>query len=123
MLSRTAVCLSGVAGGLCWIARYLLATTDVIAADGAVGTFLKWAGLVWVLIALVGAGVGLVRRGPLWLRGVVGVAVPVLGLVVLSLLYGAMDRLVAEALFGGGVLVASLLLLGNPRGRTPVQPG
>ena len=118
MISRTAAALSGVLGGLCWIARYVLSTLDVIDPDGSVGVALKWAGATWLLIALAGAGISLVRRAPVWLRVVLGVAVPMLALVFLSLAYGAMDDLLAEALFGTVILAGSLLVMR----RTPRQP-
>lgn len=118
MISRTAAALSGVLGGLCWIARYVLSTLDVIDPDGSVGVALKWVGATWLLIALAGAGISLVRRAPVWLKVVLGVAVPMLALVFLSLAYGAMSDLLAEALFGTVILAGSLLVMR----RTPRQP-
>lgn len=111
MISRTAACLSGVLGGLCWILRYALTATDVIAANGNAEVVLKWAGATWLLLALAGAGIGLVRRAALWLRIVLGVAVPLLALVLLSLAYGVMDRILADAVFGAVILTGSVVLL------------
>ncbi|HQR28598.1 MAG TPA: hypothetical protein PLP61_16255 [Nocardioides sp.] len=118
MISRTAACVSGILGGACWILHYLLSATGLADAGGNLGVVLKWAGATWLILALVGAGVGLVRRAPLWLKVVVGVAVPLLALTLLSLLYGPLSRLVAEALFGLVVLVGSVVLL--RRGAKPV---
>jgi hypothetical protein len=111
MISRTAGCLAGLLGGLCWIARYLLDSFDVSAPDSNTGIALLWVGGTWLLLALAAGGVALVRRAPLWLRVLVGAATALLGVVLLSLLYGPLDKLLADALFGGVVAAGSLLLL------------
>ncbi len=120
MISRTAACLAGIVGGLCWIARYALDALDLVSADGTTGEVLLWAGGTWLLLALAGAGVGLVRRAPIWLRIVVGVATPLLGLVLLSLTYEWLDTVLANAIFGAILLAGSLVLL--LRGRSPAEP-
>lgn len=110
MVSRTAVCLSGVLGGACWILRSLLGLTDLTSSGDTLDEVLRWAGATWLLIALAGAGAALVRRSEMWLRVVVGVAVPLLALVFLSLAYDVLDRLLVDALVGLVVLVVSVLV-------------
>ncbi len=121
MISRTPACLSGILGGACWVARYVLDHYDVVAADGQVGTALRWAGLTWLVLALFAAGVGLTARSMLALRLVVGVCVVLLAATALSLLYPVTGRLLGDAIFGGATLLVSLMVwwrgrgLGEPR--------
>jgi hypothetical protein len=115
MISRTAACLAGVLGGLCWIARYVLSALDVIEADGNLGIVLQWVGATWLLISLAAGGVSLVSRAPLWLRVLLGVATPLFGLVLLSLLYEPLGHLAADALFGAVIAAGSLVLLRRGR--------
>ena len=116
MISRTAACLAGVLGGLCWVARYVLSVTDVAAAGGQVGTALRWSGATWVLLALVSGGSRLARASAVWLRVLLGVAVFLLAIVALSLLYPVTGRLRGDALFGAvAALTAGLVWM---RGRT-----
>ena len=100
MISRTAACLAGVLGGLCWVARYVLSATDLVAAGGQVGTALRWAGATWLLLAVISAGARLARASAVWLRVVLGVAVVLLAFIALSLLYPATGRLLGDAIFG-----------------------
>lgn len=116
MISRTPACLSGILGGACWVARYLLDDYGVVDADGQIGTALRWAGLTWLVLALFAAGVGLTARSILALRLVVGVCVVLLAATALSLLYPATGRLLGDAIFGGTVLLSSMVLWW--RGRT-----
>ncbi len=116
MISRTPACLSGILGGACWVARYLLDDYGMAAADGQVGTALRWAGLTWLVLALFAAGVGLTARSMLALRLVVGVCVVLLAATALSLLYPATGRLLGDAIFGGVVLLGSLVVWWRGRG-------
>lgn len=118
MISRTPACLSGILGGACWVARYLLDDYGVVDADGQIGTALRWAGLTWLVLALFAAGVGLTARSILALRLVVGVCVVLLAATALSLLYPATGRLLGDAIFGGTVLLGSMVLWWRGRGRT-----
>ena len=112
MISRTAACPVRCARRSVLDRALRADRPDVIAANGNAEIVLKWAGATWLLLALVGAGIGLVRRAALWLRIVLGVAVPLLALVLLSLAYGVMDRiLLADAVFGAVILTGSVVLV------------
>ncbi len=111
MISRTAACLAGIVGGACWVARYALDYFDVTPAGSDIGVVLRWAGATWLLLALFAAGTRLVHKAALWLRLLIGCVVPLLAIIVLSLSYSALPRLVAEAAAGALVVVVSLVLL------------
>jgi threonine/homoserine efflux transporter RhtA len=117
MISRTPACLSGILGGACLVARYVLDDAGTVAADGQVGTALRWAGLTWLALAFFAAGVGLTARSMLALRLVVGVCVALLGYTALSLLYPATGELLGDAVFGGVTILASLVVWWRGRGR------
>jgi hypothetical protein len=119
MISRTPACLAGILGGLCWVARYVADRFDLVAASGQGGAALRWAGLTWLVIAVISAGAGLARRAELWLRLLIGISVLLLASVVLSLLYPVTGRLLGDAVFGGAaVLVAAVVWIrGSGRGR------
>ncbi len=110
MISRTPACLSGILGGLCWFARYLLDDLGVITAGGQVGTALRWAGLTWLALAVFAAGAGLTSRSVVALRLLVGVCVVLLAATALSLLYPPLGRLMGEATFGGVAVLVSLVV-------------
>ncbi|MEZ5091197.1 hypothetical protein [Nocardioides sp.] len=117
MISRTPACLSGILGGACWVARFALDDAGVVAADGQIGTALRWAGLTWLALALFAAGVGLTARSMLALRLVVGVCVALLGYTALSLLYPATGESLGDALFGGVTILVSLVVWWRGRRR------
>jgi hypothetical protein len=108
MLSRTPACLSGVLGGACWVARYVLDDNGVVAANDQLGTALRWAGLTWIALAVFAAGAGLVSRSAIALRIVVGICVLLLAATALSLLYPVTGRLAGEALFGAAAILVSV---------------
>ncbi len=119
MISRTTAYVSGALGGLCWIARYLLADFDIVRAGSEIGVALRYAGATWLALALVTAGAGLVRKAPLWLRILLGIVTLVLAVVALSLAYNAVSRNLAEAVFGAVVAFFSLIGLMRGGGQRP----
>jgi len=131
MISRTTAALSGVLGGLCWIARYVLDSLGVTPWGGDLAAILWWAGGTWLALALMSAGAGLARKSALWLRALIAVAVLLLALVALSLAYPAFSRLLVDAVFGGLVALTSLIALarrpgpgaGNHTGNHTGSPG
>jgi hypothetical protein len=76
MNATRAAALAGVLGGLVW------AVAAVIGWGGDVNHVVYVVGLVWLVVALCVLGYGLVDHAPMWLRAVVSVATPALGLVV-----------------------------------------
>ncbi|MCW2845094.1 MAG: hypothetical protein JWN22_3010 [Nocardioides sp.] len=105
---------SGLVGGLCWLARFVLDRNGSGAA-GAVDA-LHWAGLVLLAVALVAAGAGLVSSSATWLRAIVGVALPLLVWSVLGVVHPAGDAETIDGLFGLGMAVLSVA--GLVRGRS-----
>ncbi|MCW2845395.1 MAG: hypothetical protein JWN22_3311 [Nocardioides sp.] len=105
---------SGLVGGLCWVARYVLDRNGSGAA-GAVDA-LHWTGLVLLAVALVAAGAGLVSSSATWLRAIVGVALPLLVWSVLEVVHPAGDPEAIDALFG--LVMAVVSVAGLLRGRS-----
>jgi hydrogenase/urease accessory protein HupE len=105
---------SGLVGGLCWLARYVLDRSGSGPADA--GDALYWAGLVLLAVALVAAGAGLVSSSATWLRAIVGVALPLLVWSVLEVLHPAGDSETIDAAFG--LAMALVSVAGLVRGRS-----
>src|SRR5262245_49814292 len=105
-LRLASVC--AIAGGLCWVARYLLdvgsATSDALFIAGAV--LLTGAVAIWSLLS--------VRRAPVWLRLILVVCGPLLAWTVLLAIYQTTDsmdveRAAVDSVVGGlGVLIGVL---------------
>jgi hypothetical protein len=121
MFSRFAVGFAAIAGGACWCSRFVLDDQKVWSATGNVGTALFAAGLVWLVLALAGMGMRLANRAGLLLKGVLAIATPTMGYVLLSLGYSFADRMFIEAVLGGVVALGGLLALGSG-GRTKTAP-
>ncbi len=95
---RTVTMVSGVVGGLCWVARLVV---DLVGSDsGSVLDALQWAGLVLLAIALGSLGAGLVGKSELWLQAIVAVAFPLLVWSVLEVLHPAGDPEIIDGVFG-----------------------
>lgn len=109
MIPRNVACLSGVLGGVCWVARYFLDAGD----DTGLGQVLRWGGAMWLAIALVVLGMGVVRLGNTVIRVIIAIALPTLLWAILSTAEsGGIDPITAEAVAGGvaiGVFAALLL--------------
>src|SRR5688572_31052596 len=89
--------VSGLLGGVCWVARMLL---DRGGSEGGMVDALYWAGLVLLFVALVGFDTTLVNKGAVWLQAIVGIAFPVLVWSVVEVLHGAGDPVVIDAVVG-----------------------
>lgn len=106
MKLRNIAHLAGAVGGLCWIVRLPLDAADL--AQAALDP-LRWVGLGLVAIALAGAGTGLVSKSAVWLRVIVGVALPALVWSVLEVVRAGGDALVVDAIVGAAVLAVSVI--------------
>jgi MYXO-CTERM domain-containing protein len=104
---------SGLVGGLCWLARFVLDLNR--SGSDTLHDLLHGAGLVLLALALVAAGAGLVNRSAVWLRAIVGIAFPLLVWSVLEVLHPAGDEVAVDGVFGG--LVALVALVALVRGR------
>lgn len=122
MISRGAASLAGVLGGLSWVARYLLERFDVVNVGSDISVVLFWLGATWLVLALMSGGARLVREQAIALRLLLGVVGALLGAVVLSLAYSAMPDRLAEAVVGGLLAIASLVVLGRAKGRAEETP-
>lgn len=107
-------------GGVVWL------VTAVLEWGSEPNRTLYLAGVVLMLVALAAAGYALVATAPLWLRLVVGLATPALGLMVWLFVY---DGVSAKhlTLLGGGIalLLGSGLALSRGRDKEgePAGPG
>ena len=117
MSLRAVALVSGVAGGLCWLALLVLDRMD----SGGMGVhdLLHWGGLVLLGLAMVGFGASLVSRSALWLRVIVGIAFPALVWSVLETIHPAGDPETIDGIFGG--VVALLSVIGLARRREPKE--
>lgn len=110
MIPRTVAILSGVIGGACWVLRALIGGDE----ESALSQVLRWGGAMWLVIALVVLGIGVVRMGNTMIRMIIAVAMPVLGWGLISTAEQAGgDPVVVEAVAGAiaigvfaGLLVA-----------------
>lgn len=83
---------AAVLGGLAWLARVVLVWMSVDqTGDAGVPGALFWAGLAALALGLAAGGYTLVETAPLWLRGVVTIAVPLLVFMIWVLLGQAID--------------------------------
>jgi hypothetical protein len=101
-------CTLAIAGGACWVLRFLLTLNS--GDEGSQPLF--WAGAV--LLTLMGAmsAVLAARRAPVWLRLVVGVCGPVAGWMVLLAAYGPADSADVRRAAVDGVVGALGILVG-----------
>jgi hypothetical protein len=105
MTVRTLALLSGVLGGLVWLARTVLDLTG--STSGLLDTA-YWVGLVLLAVALADLGAELVSKSAMWLRAIVAVAFPALVWSVLEAVHPGADPSVVDGLAGLVVLVLSV---------------
>lgn len=111
---RRIASIAAVLGGVGWLAKVFLIWLADGDTDSGLVTLLTVLGWTAFAIALAAAGYTLVERAPVWLRGVVAVATPLLVLMVWQLL----DQGI-KAVYGGdswfrdevSVLVAAAIAL------------
>lgn len=95
---------SGLVGGLCWVARFVM---DLVGSGtGGIADVLYVAGLVFLAVALFAMGAGLVRAT--WLGAIVGVALPLLVWSVLEVLHPATNPRGIDGVFGLLVAVTAV---------------
>src|SRR4051812_26409119 len=111
---RIAAALTGLVGGLAWIAALVLDRTS----GGALVDALIWAGLFLLGAATLGAGAGLVSRGAVWLRVLVAVCFAALVWSILELLADSLEDQVVYAGFGLVAVVVSVVTLARPKPTT-----
>jgi hypothetical protein len=111
---RRAAPLSGLVGGLAWVAA-------LFAADGGgLETALLRAGAVLITVALFGLGMLLVRSDVLPLRVFVALALPTLVWGVFAIVHqSTSDPEVVDAVFGGVVGLVSAVRLGHQGSGVP----
>ena len=104
--------VTGLLGGLCWVARAVL---DGLDAPSEAIDALHWGGLALIAISLVGLGAELVSSSATWLRVIVAICVPLLVWSVLEAVrQGVADRWVEG---GFGALLAVYCVVGLARAR------
>ena len=102
---------SGLVGGLCWVARFVV--DRVGSGTGGPADILYVVGLVLLAVALFAMGAGLVRA--VWLGAIVGVAFPLLVWSVLEVLHPAANPRGVDGAFGLVVAVAAVVQLARHR--------
>jgi hypothetical protein len=114
---RTAAAVSGLLGGPCWLAAFVLDRTG----EGGIVDALTWAGIALLAAAVLGAGASLVSRSAGWLQVVVAVCFAVLVASVLEVLRDSIDGLAVYAVFGAVAAVVSVMALvrGRPAAVAP----
>lgn len=112
--------LAAVLGGLVWIVAAVIGW-----GDDELDQPLYLAGLVLLVLAFVALGYALVSSAPVWLRVVVAVATPLLGLMVWLILRDSLSSEYVAVLAGGVLLlVGGAIALGRSgrAGRAGAQP-
>jgi len=120
MSLRTVALVSGVVGGLCWLALLVLEQAESGSPD--LHDALHWAGLALLAVAMVGFGASLVSSSALWLRVIVGIAFPLLVWSVLEVFHPAGDPEVVDGIFGGAVALLSIIGLARRPARQNPPP-
>jgi uncharacterized membrane protein YfcA len=109
---RVAAALTGLVGGLTWIAVLVF---DRASADGVLVDALTFAGLFLLGVATLAAGASLVSRGAVWLRVVVAVCFVALVGSILELLADRFDDQAVYTGFGGLAAVVSIIALARSK--------
>ena len=92
--------VAAVLGGLAWVVAGVLGWGDDTLNQG-----LYVAGLVLLVVAFAALGYALVATAPVWLRGVVTIATPALGLMVWLIVRDSLPSDHVAAVTGGAVLL------------------
>lgn len=100
----------GALGGLVWIVRWAMGPA------GGPAEFLRWTGLVLVLLGLACIGLTLVKGSALWLDAVVAVAAPALFWAVYEVVRGEVrGAFILHAVLGVVCLLVGALTLVRDR--------
>lgn len=110
--------LGALLGGLVWVAAAVLSWGDELDQS------LYLAGLALLVVAFAALGYSLVATAPVWLRAVVTVATPLLGLMVWLILRDSLPSDYVAAAVGGVLLfVGGGIALGRTSGAArPAKP-
>lgn len=106
---RTLASSCGLLGGAAWVTRAALDLAGALAST--VDAVLLWSGASLLAVAVLGLGLGLVERAPLWLRAVVAVGVVALSASVLLVLHGDGDGTWVDGVVGAAAMVLSVVAL------------
>lgn len=107
----------GALGGLVWIVRWAVAP-----AEGP-AEFLRWAGLVLVLLGLACIGLTLVKGSALWLDVVVAVAAPALFWAIYEVVRGEVrGAFILHAVLGVVCLLVGALTVVRDRHGSADEP-
>lgn len=111
--------LGALLGGLVWVVAAVLSW-----GDDELDQSLYLAGLALLVVAFAALGYALVATAPVWLRAVVTIATPLLGLMVWLILRDSLPSDYVAAAVGGVLLfVGGGIALGRARGDSPpVKP-
>lgn len=103
-------------GGLVWIGAAFMAS------DGDLNQPLYWAAIALMVVAFAGMGYALVATAPIWLRGVVGIATPLLGAMVWWIVWDSLSATPAGIVTGVLLLVGGGVGLARSGGHEPAPP-
>lgn len=107
--------LGALLGGLVWVVAAVLSW-----GDDELDQSLYLAGLALLVVAFAALGYALVATAPVWLRAVVTIATPLLGLMVWLILRDSLPSDYVAAAVGGVLLfVGGGIALGRARGDSP----
>jgi hypothetical protein len=107
--------VGAVLGGLVWIVAAVLSW-----GDEDLNQSLYVAGLALLVLAFAALGYALVATAPVWLRAVVTIATPLLGVMVWLILRDSLPSDYLSAMVGGVLLlVGGGIALGRSRGEAP----
>ena len=106
--------LAGLLGGLVWVVAAVLSW-----GDDELNQSLYLAGLALLVVAFAALGYSLVATAPVWLRAVVTVATPLLGLMVWLILRDSLPSDYVAAAVGGVLLIVGGGVALGRRGAAP----
>ena len=107
--------LGALLGGLVWVVAAVLSW-----GDDELDQSLYLAGLALLVVAFAALGYALVATAPVWLRAVVTIATPLLGVMVWLILRDSLPSDYVAAAVGGVLLfVGGGIALGRARGESP----
>ena len=107
--------LGALLGGLVWVVAAVLSW-----GDDELDQSLYLAGLALLVVAFAALGYALVATAPVWLRAVVTIATPLLGVMVWFILRDSLPSDYVAAAVGGVLLfVGGGIALGRARGESP----
>jgi hypothetical protein len=110
--------LGALLGGLVWVVAAVLSW-----GEDELDQSFYLAGLALLVVAFAAMGYALVATAPVWLRAVVTIATPLLGLMVWLILRDSLPSDYVAAAVGGVLLfVGGGIALGRARGESPAKP-